>query len=123
MYNETEQYRDTTNDQRYPDQIIKQISRELTSNSLVSSLEELVGEFFKHFADNDKPSRYITLPYISGITDALRRILLKQNIRMTTQPLKTLQECFFPLNIKSYMKTNEFYLQYTFFRLLMVIFW
>ena len=62
MYNETEQYRDTTNDQRYPDQIIKQILRDLTSNSLVPPQEELVGEFFKHFADNDKPSRYITLP-------------------------------------------------------------
>ena len=55
------------------------------------SPEELVGQFFKRFANNDKPNGYVTLPYISGITDAPRRTLLKQNIRMTTRPLKTLQ--------------------------------
>ena len=58
------------------------------------SPEELVGQFFKRFANNDKPNGYVTLPYISGITDALRRTLLKQNIRMTTRPLKTLQRMF-----------------------------
>ena len=58
------------------------------------SPEELVGQFFKCFADDDKPSGYVTLPYISGITDALRRTLVKQNIRVTTRPLKTLQRIF-----------------------------
>ena len=55
------------------------------------SPEELVGQFFKRFDDIDKPSGYVTLPYISGITDALRR---KQNIRVATKPLKTLQRMF-----------------------------
>ena len=68
------------------------------------SPEELVGQFFKRFANNDKPNGYVTLPYISGITDALRRTLLKQNIGMTTRPLKTLQRiCFLPLNIKFHL--------------------
>ena len=58
------------------------------------SPEELVGQFFKRFDDIDKPSGYVTLPYISGITDALRRILQKQNIRVATKPLKTLQRIF-----------------------------
>ena len=44
--------------------------------------------------NTDKPSGYVTLPYINGITDALRRILQKQNIRVATKPLKTLQRMF-----------------------------
>ena len=63
----------------YPDKIIKQILRDLTPNTPVPSPEELVGQFFKRF--DEKPSGYVTLPYVRGITDALRRILLKQNIR------------------------------------------
>ena len=62
----------------YPDKIIKQILRDSTPNTIVPSPEELVGQFFKRFDDIDKPSGYVTLPYISGITDALRRILQKQ---------------------------------------------
>ena len=50
------------------------------------SPEELVGQFFKRFGE--KPSGYVTLPYVRGITDALRRILLQQNIRVTTRPLQ-----------------------------------
>ena len=44
--------------------------------------------------ENDKPTGYVTLPYVSGITDALRRILQKHNIRVTTKPLRTLQQTF-----------------------------
>ena len=42
----------------------------------------------------DKPSGHVTVPYISEITEALRRILQKQNIRVATKPLKTQQKCF-----------------------------
>ena len=56
------------------------------------SPEELVGQFFKRF--DEKPSGYVTLPYVRGITDALRRILLKQNIKVTTRPLNTQQRIF-----------------------------
>ena len=77
----------------YPDKLVKQILRDLTPNTLVSSPEELVGQFFKRFADNDKPSGYVTLPYISGITDALRRTSVKQNIRVTTRPLQRRFPC------------------------------
>ena len=63
----------------YPDKIVKEILRDSTPNTVVPSPEELVGQFFKRFDDIDKPSGYVTLPYISGITDALRRILQKKH--------------------------------------------
>ncbi len=53
-----------------------------------------MGQFFKRVTENDKPYGHVTLPYINGVTDALRRILQKQNIRVTTKPLKTLQRIF-----------------------------
>ena len=76
------------------------------------SPEELVGQFFKRFDDIDKPSGYVTLPYISGITDALRRILRKQNIRVATKPLKTLQRMFPSpkLQIAPEQRTNVVYI-------------
>ena len=78
----------------YPDKIVKQILTDSTPNTIVPWPEELVGQFFKRFDDTDKPIGYVTLPYISGITDALRRILQKQNIKVATKPLKTLQRMF-----------------------------
>ncbi len=50
-----------------------------------------MGQFFKGVTENDKPYGHVTLPCINGITDTLRRILQKQNIRVMTKPLKTLQ--------------------------------
>ena len=76
----------------YLDKIIKHFLRDLTPNTLVPSAEELVGQFFKRF--DEKPSGYVTLPYVRGITDALRCIFLKQNVRVTTKPLNTLQRMF-----------------------------
>ena len=97
---------------RYPDKIVKQILRDSTPNTIVPSPEELVGQFFKRFDDIDKPSGYVTLPYISGITDALRRILRKQNIRVATKPLKTLQRMFPSpkLQIAPEQRTNVVYI-------------
>ncbi len=66
----------------------------MTVNKREPSPEELVGQFFKRVTENDKPYGHVTLPYINEITDALRRILQKQNIRVTTKPLKTLQRIF-----------------------------
>ena len=56
---------------RYPDKIVRQILRDSSSNTLVPSPEELVGQFFKHFTESDKPSGNVTLPYKSGITEPL----------------------------------------------------
>jgi hypothetical protein len=78
----------------YPDKIIKQMLKDLTTNKREPSPEELVGQFFKRVTQDDKPYGHVTLPYVSGITDALRCILQKQNIRVTTKPLKTLQRIF-----------------------------
>ena len=87
----------------------------MTVNKREPSPEELVGQFFKRVTENDKPYGHVTLPYINGVTDALRRILQKQNIRVTTKPLKTLQRIFpIPLNIKFHL--NNVYqrpIQYT----------
>ena len=74
---------------------VRQILRDSTPNTLVPSPEELVGQLFKRFTESDKPSGYDILHfYISGTTDAVRRILHKQNIWVTTRPLKTLQRMF-----------------------------
>ena len=53
-----------------------------------------MGQFFKRVTENDKPYGHVTLPYINEKTDALRRTLQKQSIRVTTKPLKTLQRIF-----------------------------
>ncbi len=75
----------------YQDRIItEQTLKDLTVNKREPSPEELV----ERVTENDKPYGHVTLPYINGITDALRRILQKQNIRVTTKPLKTLQRIF-----------------------------
>ena len=79
----------------YPEKITKQVLRNLNPNSLPSP-EELFGQFRKRFADMDKPNGYVTLPYISGITEGLRRILQKQNIRGATKPLNTAKNASFP---------------------------
>ena len=78
----------------YPDKIIKQTLKDLTTNKREPSPEELVGQSFKRVTQDDKPYRHVTLPYVSGITDALRCILQKQNIRVMPKPLKTLQRIF-----------------------------
>ena len=67
------------------------ILTKFSDKPLVPSPEELVGHFFKRFTKKDKPSGNVSLLYISGVTDAPRRILHKQNIRVPTKPLKTPQ--------------------------------
>ncbi len=61
----------------YPDRIIKQTLKDLTVNKREPSPEELVGQFFKRVTENDKPYGHVTLPYINGVTVALRHILQK----------------------------------------------
>lgn len=78
----------------YPDKLINQTLKDLTSNKREPSPEEPVGQFFKRVTDEDKPYGHVNLPYINGITEALRRILQKQNIRVTTKPFTTLQRIF-----------------------------
>ena len=74
--------------------ITEQTLKDLTVNKREPSPEELVGQFFKRVTENDKPYGHVTLPYINEKTDALRRTLQKQSIRVTTKPLKTLQRIF-----------------------------
>ena len=46
---ELQQITTTLQCNRYPDKIVRKILRDSTSNTLVPSPEELVGQFFKHF--------------------------------------------------------------------------
>ena len=50
----------------------------MTDNKREPSPEELVGQFFKRVTQDDRPYGHVTLQYISGITDALPRILQKR---------------------------------------------
>jgi hypothetical protein len=95
----------------YPDKIIKQTLKDLTANKREPSPEELVGQIFKRVTQDDKPYGHVTLPYISGITDARRHILQKQNIRVSTKPLKTLQRIF--PTPKHQVSPDQRHIQYT----------
>ena len=68
----------------------------MTVNKRESSPEELVGQFISNafLKMTNHMDMAVTLPHINGITDALQRILQKQNIRVTTKSLRTLQRIF-----------------------------
>ena len=56
-------------------------------------LEQLVGSFFDLVEPKTNRS-YAVLPYIKGLTEPLRRILKPHDIRVTTKPLRTLEQMF-----------------------------
>ena len=55
--------------------------------------EELVKSFFELVEPKTNRS-YAVLPYIKGLTKPLRRILKPRDIRVTTKPLRTLEQMF-----------------------------
>jgi hypothetical protein len=55
--------------------------------------EELVRSFFDLVGLKTNRS-YAVLPYIKGLTEPLRRILKPHDIRVTTKPLRTLEQIF-----------------------------
>ena len=60
---------------------------------IVPSPEELVRMFFENVEPKNNPS-YAVLPYINGITEPLKRLLKRHDIRTTTKPLRTLEQHF-----------------------------
>ena len=59
----------------------------------VPSPEELVRMFFENVEPKNNSS-YAVLPYINGITEPLKRLLKRHDIRTTTKPLRTLEQHF-----------------------------
>ncbi len=55
--------------------------------------EELVRLFFELVEPKTNRS-YAVLPYIKGLTEPLRRVLKPHDIRVTTKPLRTLEQMF-----------------------------
>ena len=80
----------------YPSSVISYISknRKKPPSPTVPSPEELVAMFFSWADPQNTPHGFACLPYISGLTEPLMRLLRKQEIRVVTKPLKTLQQEF-----------------------------
>ena len=62
--------------------------------STVPPPEELVSMFFKWADPSNMYQGFACLPYISGLTEPLTRLLRKNDIRVVNKPLKTLQQEF-----------------------------
>ena len=77
----------------YPSKITEDIIRKKTKPPpSTPTPEELVGMFFNWV---EPPYRnFATLPYIKGITEPLTRILRDHDIRVTSKPIRTLQQHF-----------------------------
>ena len=56
--------------------------------------EELVSMFFKWAKPSDTYKGFACLPYISGLTEPLTRLLRNNEIHVVNKPLKTLQQEF-----------------------------
>ncbi|XP_068691539.1 uncharacterized protein [Montipora foliosa] len=80
----------------YPSSVISYISknRKKPPSPTVPSPEELVAMFFSWVDPQNTPHGFACLPYISGLTEPLMRLLRKHEIRVVTKPLKTLQQEF-----------------------------
>ena len=55
--------------------------------------KELVRVFFEN-VEPDSNSSYEVLPYINGLTEPLKRLLKRSDIKTTTKPLRTLEQRF-----------------------------
>ena len=78
----------------YPQSFLNEVEKtRRTKTELVPSPEDLVRMFF----ENVEPERnftYAVLPYINGLTEPLKRLLKRYDIKTTTKPLRTLEQSF-----------------------------
>ena len=74
----------------YPSSVISTI----LNKKPPSPPEELVSMFFKWADPSDTHKGFACLPYISGLTEPLTRLLRKNEIRTVNKPFKTLQQEF-----------------------------
>ena len=78
----------------YPKIFLDEVEkRRARKTEIVPSPEELVRIFFENVAPKNNPS-YAVLPYINIITEPLKRLLKRHDIRTTTKPLRTLEQHF-----------------------------
>ena len=76
----------------YPKIFLDEVEKRHARNAeFVPSPEELVCMFFENVEPKNK-SRYTVLPYINGLTEPLKILLKRHDIRTTTKPLHTLEQ-------------------------------
>ena len=78
----------------YPSSVISTILNKKPPSPTVPPPEELVSMFFKWVDPSDTHKGFACLPYISGLTEPLTRLLRKNEIRVVNKPFKTLQQEF-----------------------------
>ena len=78
----------------YPSSVISTILNKKPPSPTVPPPEELVSLFFKWVDPSDTYKGFACLPYISGLTEPLTRLLRKNEIRVVNKPFKTLQQEF-----------------------------
>ena len=78
----------------YPLSVISSILNKKPPSPTVPPPEELVSMFFKWADPSDTHKGFAFLPYISGLTEPLTRLLRKNEIRVLNKPFKTLQQEF-----------------------------
>ncbi len=78
----------------YPKKFLQQVEQKrVMLKNRTPPPEELVRSFFELVEPKTNRS-YAVLPYIKGLTEPLRRILKPHDIRVTTKPLRTLEQMF-----------------------------
>ncbi len=78
----------------YPKKFLQQVEQKrVMFKNRMPPPEELVRSFFELVEPKTNHS-YVVLPYIKGLTEPLRRILKPHYIRVTTKPLRTVQQMF-----------------------------
>ena len=77
----------------YPSIVISNILKKKSAPTTPPP-EELVSMFFKWADPSDTSLGFACLPYISGLTEPLTRLLRKNDIRVVSKPAKTLQQEF-----------------------------
>ena len=78
----------------YPKKFLQQVEQKrIMQQDQTPSPEELVRLFFDS-VETKTNYNYAVLPYIKGLTEPLKRILKPYDIRVTTKPLRTLEQIF-----------------------------
>ena len=78
----------------YPKIFLDEVEkRRARKTEFVPFLEGLVRVFFKNVVPKNNSS-YAVLLYINGLTEPLKRLLKRHDIRTTTKPLRTLEQHF-----------------------------
>ena len=91
--------------------VISTILNKKPPSPTVPPPEELVSMFFKWVDPSDTHKDFACLPYISGLSEPLTRLLCKNEICVVNKPFKTLQQEFLSLKFRqpSHLQSNGVY--------------